>query len=83
MLHLFSKKPRRLTAGYLSRGGGGAFASRGILLFVMAPERVLGAELLDLYEKVLKGERLSFEDGVRLYKSPNLTGVGYLANLVR
>ena len=39
--------------------------------------------LQDLYEKVLEGGRLSFEDGVRLYRSPDLTAVGSLANLVR
>lgn len=41
------------------------------------------SSLADLYEKVLAGERLSFEEGVRLYQEPNLTAVGYLANLVR
>ncbi len=49
----------------------------------IAPERILGAELLPLFEKLEKGERLSFDDGMRLYTTPNLTGVGYLANLVR
>lgn len=38
---------------------------------------------MDIYRKVDAGERLSFEDGVRLYQTPNLTGVGYMANLVR
>lgn len=41
------------------------------------------SSLADLYEKVAGGERLSFEEGVRLYQEPNLTAVGYLANLVR
>ncbi|HMS53791.1 MAG TPA: CofH family radical SAM protein [Fimbriimonadaceae bacterium] len=49
----------------------------------IAPERVVGPELQDIYEKVIAGKRLSFEDGVRLYESKNLTGVGYLANIVR
>lgn len=48
-----------------------------------SPERIVGSDLLDIYDKVEKGERLSFEDGVRLYKTPNLTGVGFLANMVR
>jgi len=39
--------------------------------------------LSDLHEKVLAGERFSFEDGLRLYMSPDLTAVGYLANLTR
>ncbi|MFN7015909.1 MAG: CofH family radical SAM protein [Fimbriimonadales bacterium] len=46
-------------------------------------EVILGRELMPLYEKVMSGERLSFEDGVLLYTTPNLSGVGYLANLVR
>jgi aminodeoxyfutalosine synthase len=49
----------------------------------IAPERVLGPELLPIYEKVENGRRLSFEDGMALYTTPNLTGVGYLANIVR
>lgn len=49
----------------------------------MRPEIVLGAELMPLYEKVVRGERLSFEEGVLLYRTPNLTGVGYLANIPR
>jgi aminodeoxyfutalosine synthase len=46
-------------------------------------ERVAGAPMMDLYDKVLAGERLTYEDGVRLYRSPNLSGVGFLANIVR
>lgn len=34
-------------------------------------------------EKVLAGRRLSFEDGVALYRSPDLLAVGALANHVR
>ncbi|MBI2195353.1 MAG: aminofutalosine synthase MqnE [Planctomycetes bacterium] len=37
----------------------------------------------DLHSKVQLGERLSFEDGLRLYRCPDLNAVGYLANLVR
>ena len=40
-------------------------------------------EFADLYDKVMEGKRLSFEDGVRLWESPDLTAVGALANLVR
>jgi aminodeoxyfutalosine synthase len=49
----------------------------------IAPERIVGTDLIDIYAKVEEGRRLSAEDGVRLYRSPNLTGVGYLANIVR
>lgn len=48
----------------------------------LAPEKVLG-DLIDIYKKVDSGERLSFEDGVRLYNTPNLTAVGFMANIVR
>ncbi len=34
-------------------------------------------------EKVLGGERLSFEDGLALYRSPDILAVGWLANYVR
>lgn len=46
-------------------------------------ERFVGAELMDIYDKVITQERLSYEEGVRLYATPNLSAVGYLANIVR
>jgi aminodeoxyfutalosine synthase len=39
--------------------------------------------LQDIADKVHLGERLSFEDGVRLYRSPDLHAVGALAQTVR
>jgi aminodeoxyfutalosine synthase len=39
--------------------------------------------LQPIARKVLAGERLSFEDGVALYKTPDLLAVGWLANHVR
>jgi aminodeoxyfutalosine synthase len=33
--------------------------------------------------KVEAGERLTFEDGITLYRTPDLLGVGWMANLVR
>ena len=48
----------------------------------LSPERIYG-DLLDIYRKVEAGERLSYEDGLRLYRTPNLTAVGQMANLVR
>jgi len=47
------------------------------------PQQTVGEELLPIYEKVMNGTRLSREDGILLYTTPNLTGVGYLANIVR
>ncbi|MDH4388480.1 MAG: CofH family radical SAM protein [Fimbriimonas sp.] len=49
----------------------------------LAPERIVGQDLMDIYRKVDEGTRLSFEDGMRLYQTPNLTAVGYMANIVR
>ena len=39
--------------------------------------------LIPLYEKVMVQERLTFEDGLALYRSADLLSVGYLANIVR
>lgn len=46
-------------------------------------ERIVGSDLIEIYDKIDSQERLSYEDGVKLYHSPNLSGVGYLANIVR
>lgn len=43
----------------------------------------LGTEFADLYEKVSAGERLNAQDALHLYRTPNLSAVGYLANIVR
>jgi len=43
--------------------------------------RLAGLEAIQ--GKLLDGKRLDFEDGLRLYRTPDLTAVGYLANLVR
>ena len=39
--------------------------------------------LSDIREKVETGERLSFEDGLRLYQTSDLTSLGQLATIVR
>jgi len=44
---------------------------------------IKAAGLDDIYEKVVAGERLSFDDGLKLYKSTDIIAVGWLANLVR
>ncbi len=51
----------------------------------MHPERrrFAEAELEDIYDRVLAGERLSEEDGIRLFETPHLGLVGRLANHVR
>jgi aminodeoxyfutalosine synthase len=36
-----------------------------------------------IYEKVIAGTRLSYEEGVTLWKTHDLLGVGYMANIVR
>ena len=49
----------------------------------MAELTITDANLKPIADKVLAGERLPFEDGVTLYKSPDLLAVGWLANHVR
>jgi len=44
---------------------------------------VNGTGLEEIYEKVRHGERLSIDDGIRLFESPHLAAVGALANIVR
>jgi aminodeoxyfutalosine synthase len=41
------------------------------------------AKLQPIAEKVLSGKRLDFEDGLALYRSPDILAVGWLANFVR
>jgi aminodeoxyfutalosine synthase len=45
--------------------------------------RIRDPRLLPLADKVLRGERLSFEDGLLLYATTDLTGVGAMAHHVR
>ena len=39
--------------------------------------------LSDIHDKVQSGDRLSFEDGVRLYQSNDLATLGFLASIIR
>ncbi len=41
------------------------------------------AGLAEIYDKVIASERLSFEDGLQLYRTNDILAVGYLANIVR
>jgi aminodeoxyfutalosine synthase len=45
--------------------------------------QIEAANLSDIAAKVENGERLSFDDGLRLYQTPHLNVVGFLANIVR
>ena len=45
--------------------------------------RLHAAGLSDIDEKLERGERLSFDDGVRLFEAPDLLAVGWLANRER
>ena len=40
-------------------------------------------KLESILEKVQAGERLTLDDGVAMYRSPDLLTLGYMANLVR
>jgi aminodeoxyfutalosine synthase len=44
---------------------------------------IVGPELKDILKKVENSERLSFDDGVRLYQSKDILSLGYMANIVR
>lgn len=46
-------------------------------------KHIIDATLEPIHRKVVAGERLSVEDGVRLFNSQNFLGLGYLANLAR
>lgn len=46
-------------------------------------EIVVRAGLGDILEKIKKGERLTVEEGIELYRCPDPLPVGYLANIVR
>ncbi len=39
--------------------------------------------LQPIFEKVEAGERLSYEDGVAMFRSPDILALGYMANMVR
>ena len=39
--------------------------------------------LKPILEKVERGERLSFQDGVTMYRSSDILSIGYMANIVR
>lgn len=45
--------------------------------------KFFSSELQPIADKVEKGERLSLEEGVRLYESDDLIAIGAMANLVR
>jgi aminodeoxyfutalosine synthase len=49
----------------------------------MAELHIQDARLKPIADKVLAGARLTSEDGVTLYRSPDLLAVGWLANYVR
>jgi aminodeoxyfutalosine synthase len=46
-------------------------------------ELFLRSDLADIYEKVEQGGRITIEEGLRLYRSPDILALGYLANVVR
>src|SRR5687768_6632604 len=51
--------------------------------YPLMQSRLRHAELSDIAGKVDAGERLTFEDGVRLFNAPDLLAVGWLANRER
>jgi aminodeoxyfutalosine synthase len=51
--------------------------------FEMSELTLTDARLSPIAEKVLAGKRLNADDGIALYRSPDLLAVGWLANYVR
>src|SRR5205807_1651495 len=51
--------------------------------FKMSELTITDQRLQPIADKVFAGERLSFDDGITLYRSPDLLAVGWLANYVR
>ena len=49
----------------------------------MAELTITDKRLKPIADRVLSGERLSIDDGILLYRSPDLLAVGWLANHVR
>jgi aminodeoxyfutalosine synthase len=49
----------------------------------MTARLVEASGLTDIHQKVINKERLTYDDGVRLYLNPNLNALGWLANIVR
>ena len=49
----------------------------------MAQLTITDKRLKPIADKVLAGERLSSDDGILLFRSPDLLAVGWLANHVR
>jgi aminodeoxyfutalosine synthase len=41
------------------------------------------SRLQPIFNKVERGERLSFDDGLTMYRSPDILALGYMANVVR
>jgi aminodeoxyfutalosine synthase len=62
---------------------GAMFRRQSMLFCTMAELQIQDARLKPIAEKVLGGERLSFDDGVTLYRTHDLLAVGWLANYVR
>jgi aminodeoxyfutalosine synthase len=51
--------------------------------FSAVKSRLRAAGLADIDEKLEQGERLTFDEGVRLFEAPDLLAVGWLANRER
>jgi len=57
-------------------------SDKGSLMEAMNP-RIEDPRLRPLLEKVESGERLSYEDGVTMFRSSDMLSLGYMANVVR
>jgi aminodeoxyfutalosine synthase len=73
----------RVTAPRPAAVAGALTPGEKILATATSPARLHDTALEPVREKVLAGRRLSFEDGLALYRTHDLLGLGQLANHVR
>ena len=52
-------------------------------IFIKMEKFLRLSSIYDILQKVEHGERLSFEDGVRLFKSNDILHIGHIANIIR
>ncbi len=50
---------------------------------MISTQTLKNTELYDIQEKVLDGQRLGYEDGIKLFESDEILTIGRLANIVR
>ena len=52
-------------------------------IFIKMEKLLKLSSIYDILQKVKDGERLRYDDGVRLFKSNDILHIGYIGNIVR